>query len=744
MHRPTLSCAVIAKNEENNVRQWFNSIQGLFDEVIFVDTGSTDKTVEIATELGCKVFHFDWINDFAAARNFAFEQATSDYVFWNDLDDVLEDPENFATWRDEIMHLADFWMANYIYSSHSDGRPACTFVRERVIKRNKGMKWKYFVHEGITPPEGTKIQFIPSWRIRHKRTEADLLKDRSRNLTLFEKHTSRMDNRMLFYWGKEYFEANRHLDAIEKLKECLKGDLEMHDRMLAMQYLAMSYMIKEEYARALDLAMTGIQLAPQRAEYYVLVGDAYLKMNQLQNSIPFFHGAAQCVLPQGNGFVSPIFFNADAYGVYPKNQLARVYANLGDLEKAKSIATQAYTDHKHTETKQILDELNRITSIVSAVKTAKPCEDIVFTGTPTSPYVWDGDEYRTKGMGGSETACIEMAEWMAKLSGCPVKVFNARPDVKTVNGVQYLPVTQVNQYMAENKPYLHVAWRHNIKLTDAPTFVWCHDLLTPGIEQNQNYQKAICLTPFHADFMHNMQLVPYDNIWVSRNGIRPERFEGPKVKKNPNKIVFPSSPDRGLDRAMLVLDEVRKEFPEIDLHVFYGIEHLPQWGHAALHDKLTKMFAERPWVKYHGKTEQTVLTEHFKEAALWLHPCDFIETSCITAMEMIASGVYPVTRRLGGLKDTLKEAEDLGLATLLDCDCVTPGEFLAYTQATLQALRGNHWERPGFKEFDPKSISWESVARSWLAELPKMITNQGGLVRGNDAVGHSSHGACAG
>lgn len=722
-YRPTIGLAMIVKDESENLPTLFESIKDCFDQICITDTGSTDNTIEVAQSLGAEVHHFEWVNDFSKARNASFEPMKTDFIMWMDADDVLEGRNEFLTWREEIMHLADFWMVNYIYASRPDGSPACTFVRERVIKNHKNFKWKYFVHEGLVPPPHTKCLFVPSWRIRHKRTEADLQKDRSRNLNLFEKNKDKIDARMKFYWGKELFEANKHLESVRHLEDVLTSGetMETHDRILGMQYLAMAYVSLNQFEKAQSLALTGLQLAPQRAEFYTLIGDCYLKLNQLQNAIPFFEGAASCFLPQGNQVVSPIFFHEDAYTFYPKNQLARVYANLGNLDKAKEIAIKAFAQHQNPESKQILDELNRITNIVSGIKDARPCDDIVFSGTPTSPYVWDGDEYRNKGMGGSETACIEMAEWMAKLSGRPVKVFNARADSKKVNGVEYLPVAQITHYMASHQPYLHIAWRHNVKLTDAPTFVWCHDLMTPQIEQTDHYIKAICLTPFHADFMHNMQNVPYDKIWISRNGINPDRFSGARPTKNPHKIVFPSSPDRGLDRAILVLDEVRKEFPDIELHVFYGIEHLPQWGHKALHDKLVPMIAQRKWVKYHGKTEQNVLIEHFKEASIWLHPCDFIETSCITAMEMIASGVYPVTRRLGGLKDTLAEAEKNGMATLLNHDCVTKEEFDAYRDATLSALREKKWEHPGFKSFNLEMMSWKSVAESWLKYLPKKV-----------------------
>lgn len=720
-YRPTIALACIVKNEAENIARLIESVKGCVDEIHITDTGSTDDTILIARDLGATIHHFEWCNDFSKARNASFFPITTDYILWLDGDDTLQGQEDFISWRDNIMHLADYWLANYIYSSKEDGSPACTFVRERVIKNGKGMKWKYFVHEGITPTEGCKTQFIPSWRVKHMRTDADLQKDRSRNLTLFEKNKDKMDHRMKFYWGKEFFEANKHLEAIRHLEDALTTpELETHDRILGMQYLAMSYMTLNQFEKALSMALTGLALAPQRAEFYTIAGDCHLKMNQWVNAIPFFHAATECILPQGNAVVSPVFFHQDAYTFYPKNQLARIYANIGQIDRAKSVAQQCLDQHGHSETKQILEELTRISSVITGMRTAKDCPDIVFSGTPQGAYVWDGEEYRTKGMGGSETACIEMAEWLARITGRPIKVFNARPDIKCVNNVQYLPVNQLNHYMAGNKPYLHIAWRHNVKLTDAPTFVWCHDLITPGIEQTENYVKVLCLTPFHADFMHNMQLVPYEKIKITRNGITPDKFLGPKKVKNPNKIIFPSSPDRGLDRAILIVKKLREEFPDLELHVFYGIEHLPQWGHQVLFDKLTKMFAENTWVKYHGKTQQNILAEHLKESVIWLHPCDFIETSCITAMEMVACGVYPVTRRLGGLQDTLKHAEQMGMATLLNHDCVTPDEFEAYTAETRATLVEKRWEHPGFEKFNPDSLSWKKVAQSWIEELPEL------------------------
>ncbi|WP_306481128.1 glycosyltransferase family 2 protein [Bacillus toyonensis] len=85
----TISLCMIVKNEESSLGQCLQSIEGVPDEIIIVDTGSTDKTKEIALKWTSHVLDFEWINDFAAARNFAFQHATMDYILWLDADDVF-------------------------------------------------------------------------------------------------------------------------------------------------------------------------------------------------------------------------------------------------------------------------------------------------------------------------------------------------------------------------------------------------------------------------------------------------------------------------------------------------------------------------------------------------------------------------------------------------------------------------------------------------------------------------------
>lgn len=730
MNRPTLSLAMIMKNEAHNLPRLFASIKDCFDEIHITDTGSTDGSVELAKSLGAIVHHFDWVGDFAAARNYSFSHVKTDFVMWLDLDDVLHNRDAFIAWRDTAMEFADYWMATYHYSLDAAGKPNCSFMRERVMKVDKGFRWRYFVHEGITPDTGTgpiRPDYIATWAVNHMRSADDLKQDKSRNISMFESRLGSLDARMKYYYGKELFENGNSIDAFKWLVDAIADPaLDQHDRILGIQYACYAATACNQHERAIALAYQGIQIAPNRAEFYVIVGDSLCKMNKLMEAIPPYSAAKSCTdpTPAGSSVSGAIFSQSEAYGLYPRNQIARIYGQMGNFERGKVEARECLALYNNHETAAILADLEKYASVYSIQGAAKPCEDIVITCPPVGAYEWDAELAKTKGMGGSETAAIEMSKHLHKLSGRPVKIFAPREKAITCDGVEYLPVSGAAEWLAKNKPFAHIAWRHNMKVTDAPTYLWAHDLITMGAENTANYEKMLCLTPFHKRYAIARQGVPENKIHLTRNGIKPERFFDHEQMDNGtpgvphrnfakkwNKIVFPSSPDRGLDRAMRVLDKVRETYPEIELHVFYGFDNMRKFGQAARADMLEAMVKERPWVKYHGFTQQDELIKHFKEASIWLHPCDFIETSCITAMEMLCCGVYPVTRKLGGLMDTLKDAEANGMATLLPHDCVTELEYQAYIRATLEAIAEKKWERVNV---DPYENSWETVAASWL------------------------------
>ena len=93
---------MIVRDEEDVLGRCLDSVRGLVDEIVIADTGSEDSTRAIALRYTDKVYDFTWVDDFSAARNFAFSKASGDYLLWLDADDVIEDP---ALFREDIACL---------------------------------------------------------------------------------------------------------------------------------------------------------------------------------------------------------------------------------------------------------------------------------------------------------------------------------------------------------------------------------------------------------------------------------------------------------------------------------------------------------------------------------------------------------------------------------------------------------------------------------------------------------------
>ncbi len=718
MNRPTISLCCILKNELNNLSQMLASMKGCFDEIHLTDTGSTDGSIELIkgwvggpNPADSKIYlhHFDWVDDFAAARNTSFSHATTDYIMWLDLDDVLSSADKFIQWRDSVMKLGDFWIATYHYATDITGKPVCSFARERVVKRELDLKWKYFVHEGMIPLSAKKrdvsIQFATPWNVLHKRTPDDMVKDRSRNLLIFEKKKQELDARGLYYYGKELFENNKPLEAFGVLVDAIAlPDLEPHDRVMGIQYACLSAMQLNQFDRAIQLAHQGLQLEPLRAEYHVVIGDSYLKLGKLEAAVTEYVAATQCPFNGGGMYSQAIFAHEDSYKHYPLNQIARIYANIGQIDKAEEFVNKAIAYGANVESVGILQEITKIkqAAAVGIVAEKKDTEEIVISCHPNGFYEWDEEIYHQKGIGGSETAVVEMAQHLSKLTNRKVLVFNNRDTAKVFGDVSYLPAKQLPMYFAHHKPKVHIAWRHNIKFTDAPTYIWCHDLGVPGLDNSSHYDKVLALSDFHRDYLVNMFGAPKEKVWVTGNGINPARFSSEKPFKTYGKVVFSSSPDRGLEKAIRVMDLVTKVVPEATLHVYYGFDNMRKNGKGEQADYLTRMALERPWVKLHGNTEQSKLTKELEAACVWLYPADFLETYCITAIEMLCCKVYPVVRNWGALPDTLKGAH---------CSILDTEQESEYASHVIDALMQHKWEKI---EAKPEDYSWEKVAKTWV------------------------------
>jgi glycosyltransferase involved in cell wall biosynthesis len=151
---PTISLCMIVKNEERVLDACLTSVKAHVDEIVLVDTGSTDRTVEIAKSHGVKLYHFPWCDDFSAARNISLSHATGDWVIWMDADDTL--PEECGNKFRELILLAETEVTGFIMQVHippPPGGDGFTIVDHVKIFRNKPEhRFEGRIHEQILEP----------------------------------------------------------------------------------------------------------------------------------------------------------------------------------------------------------------------------------------------------------------------------------------------------------------------------------------------------------------------------------------------------------------------------------------------------------------------------------------------------------------------------------------------------------------------------------------------------------------
>ena len=149
----TISVCMIVKNEEKNLGGCLDCLMPIADEIVIVDTGSTDNTKEIALQYTDKVYDFEWIDDFSAARNFAFSKATMDYIYSADADERL-DKENRAKFLQlkEIL-LPEIEIVQMYYCNQLENNTIYSFDKEyrpKLYKRQREFVWREKIHEAVT------------------------------------------------------------------------------------------------------------------------------------------------------------------------------------------------------------------------------------------------------------------------------------------------------------------------------------------------------------------------------------------------------------------------------------------------------------------------------------------------------------------------------------------------------------------------------------------------------------------
>jgi glycosyltransferase involved in cell wall biosynthesis len=218
---PKVSLTMIVRNEEQNLPRCLASVRGLFDEIVVVDTGSTDRTKDIAAGYGARIVDFAWIDDFSAARNFALANATGDYAIWLDADDVVEPSERIKL-ENLRRQLRPDGKEAYVLRCFCDTADGALLAVDhpRLFPLRDDIRWERRIHEVINPAlDRAGIPLV--WTdivVRHTgyADAATHQRKRERDLKLLMKeHVERPnDPFVLYYLGTTAFERKQWLEAL--------------------------------------------------------------------------------------------------------------------------------------------------------------------------------------------------------------------------------------------------------------------------------------------------------------------------------------------------------------------------------------------------------------------------------------------------------------------------------------------------------------------------------------------------
>ena len=334
---------MIVRDDEKNLPACLESVRGLFDEIIVVDTGSTDRTAEIARSFGARVFDFVWVDDFAAARNAALARATADYAFWLDADDVVE-PHQRKKLEAILKRLRKGEQSAYVVrcacDPGPDGSGGDTVVDHiRLFPLREGVRWTYRVHEQILPAlrrANIPVQWT-DFTVRHTGYVDQALRsrklDRDTRILMQEFEARPDDPFTLFNLGRSLVSASDWNEAHRFLQRSLTGSAPS-DSIVRKLYalIARAYQMLGDSQAALQTCSEGLKLDSGDAELWFRKAVVYRHRGEPGEAEQCWRRILQCKRP--DQFCS---VDQGIYGHLTRRNLAALAAERGDLAETERL-----------------------------------------------------------------------------------------------------------------------------------------------------------------------------------------------------------------------------------------------------------------------------------------------------------------------------------------------------------------------------------------------------------------------
>ena len=776
-----IALAMIVKASDNEAILLDKCLASVADYVdgIFITlnakTGQkrSKKAIAVCNKYKAHVSDFDWVDDFAAARNYNFSQVPKEYdwVIWLDSDDTINKPEKLK----EVIKLAndaiDGIMVKYNYDIDEFGNVTTVHTNLRMVRNNGAFKWQGRLHETLVDTRRSVRVRSDDFAVEHHANNARKDASNIRNIRIMEQMVEdegdNPDPRTLFYLGTAYVDAHLYDQSIELLEMYLKLSGWDEERAQAHVWLGRIYREqKKDNLKSVEHFLQALYENPKEVTAMVELGatemesqrwskaimwleqaivikppvNTALVINPLENSYRAYMMLAQCHLEIGGKDLDIALRLAEAaLDIRPDETTTNFVAMIKDIIKERHTVQSFINAVKNLPTDKALIAFQKLApeyrnnpAVINAMKQHRPAKEwgknsiVIYCGNGVLKE-WGPWSLET-GIGGSEEAVIRISKHLVDM-GWSVTVYN---ECGTKDGT-YDGVVYKNYWEFDSRDTFDVLvlWRApfllDIKFKSRRTYVWMHDVMddaefTP--ERLKNVHKVMLLSKYHATVYPS---IPEDKVFLTANGIDPDDFiqEDGKHERNMHQVCYMSSQVRGLDTLLDIWPDVLKEVPDAKLKVCYGWEGYDNMyrnnpERMAWKDKIVARMAELG-VDDMGRIGQQEIVKLTQQSGVWAYPTQFPEIYCITAVKAQAGGAYPVYTDYAAL------AEMVRWGTYVHMDSSKPigewpeGGIEQFKNGLIEALQNPQIEKDRLKMMldTRERHSWRSTAKGWVDEFTK-------------------------
>lgn len=329
---PTISLCMIVKNEEAVLERCLDSIANLMDEIIIVDTGSTDRTKEIASKYTTKIYDYQWTNDFSAARNFSFSKASMEYIYAADADEVLdeENRERFLRLKNCLLPEIEIVQMKYVTVSEFDTvLNAQKEYRPKLFKRLRTFTWVDPIHETVRLQP---VVFDSDVEILHKPQSLHSKRDFSIFIKTFE-HDGFFSPKIRSMYAKELLKTgDKHDFAAAKpiFQMIFDNDPSDDARKDASSILAHIYRLEGNKNEFFKLTMKDMLTNPCSEICYEL-GMFFLAERDYDEAVLWFYNAAyetESILDIHTSGDLPLLGLVECYELLLADEKAKIPSNI--------------------------------------------------------------------------------------------------------------------------------------------------------------------------------------------------------------------------------------------------------------------------------------------------------------------------------------------------------------------------------------------------------------------------------